>query len=292
MLESLFRLYEQASGIMRRHAAWVTGLSIALFAVTIGFAIAHAPVDLLNLAPAPLLAIFLLLIPCTLLVNSLRIHVSSTALGTARGMAASVRAALLSSAANLLPLPGGAVVRVSHIAAGDANKLVSAGTVTVASIALSLAIGLAGLSVSIGFRTRAGHFETIGLFAAVCLAAATLVWLVRRIRPLHACQLTAIEFAAIATESARLWTCMAALHSTVSPPNAIALSLNTVIGSLFGLAPGGLGIRELVGASIAATMHISAATVIIAIALNRLLGMTFMALALSAEALRKRRGTG
>jgi len=282
MPESLFRLYERASGIARRYANWVTSLSILLFAVTIGVAIHYTPVDLLTLAPGPLLAVFVLLIPSTLLINSLRVHVSAKALGTCRGMGASVRAALLSSAANLLPLPGGAVVRVSHIAAGDANKLVSAGSVTIASIALSLAIGIAGLSVSIGFRPNAGRLGIAGLSIAACLAAATLLWLVRRIRPLHAWQLASIELAAIAAESARLWTCLAALHSAVSPENAIALSLNTVIGSLFGLAPGGLGVRELVGASIAATVRISAATVVIAIALNRLLGMTFMALALLA----------
>lgn len=290
MLESLFRLYEDASALARRYAHWVTTLSILLFAVTIAAAIYYSPVDLSSLAPVPLAVIFLVLIPCTLLINSLRIHVSSTALGTARGLRASVRAALLSSAANLLPLPGGAVVRVSHIAAGDASKLMSAGTVTVASIAFSLAIGLGGLSASIGFRPGTGHFGAIGLSGAGCLAAATLFWLLRRIRALHACQLAAIETAAIATESARLWTCLAALHSTVSPQNAIALSLNTVIGSLFGLAPGGLGIRELVGAGIAASLQVSAATVIIAIALNRLLGMSFMGLALSVGALKQVRG--
>lgn len=289
MIESLFRLYEEASALARRHAHWVTTLSILLFAVTIALAVYYSPVDLRALAPGPLAVIFLLLVPCTLLINALRIHVSSMALGTARGLGSSVRAALLSSAANLLPLPGGAVVRVSHIAAGDAGKLVSAGTVTVASVALSLAIGLAGLSASIGFRPGAGRFGAIGLFGAGCLAAATLFWLLRRIRPLHACQLAAVELAAMATESARVWTCLAALHSTVSPQNAIALSLNTVIGSLFGLAPGGLGIRELVGAGIAATLQVSAATVIIAIALNRLLGMSFMGLALFVGALKPTR---
>lgn len=289
MLESLFRLYERASAVARRHANWVTALSILLFAVTIGFAIRHAPINLLNLAAEPLAFVFLLLIPCTLLVNSLRVHVSATALGTARGMGASVRAALLSSAANLLPLPGGAVVRVSHIAAGDAGKLVSAGTVTVGSIAFAFASGLAGLSAALGLGGAAWHYGATGLLGAVCLGVITFAWLARRIRPRYASQLAGIELAGIAIESARLWTCLAALHSYIPPQDAVALSLNTVVGSVFGLAPGGLGVRELVGAGIAATLHVSATTVIIAIALNRLLGMTFMAMALSAGALRRAR---
>ncbi len=287
MIATIYRAYEHAVTFSRRHRALVTIASLALFAITVAVALAHLPIKLVSLDPKPLLLVLFVLAPCTLAINTWRIRASARALSTHAGIWTSMRMALLSSAANLLPIPGAAIVRVGHIAGGDSGKLGRAAGLTLGSLMLALACGFGGLAASAYLQAGQTMIALSGAATSCGLAVVAAYWLARRAGASLALELALVEVASIATESARLWACLLALKVAIPFAAAVALSLNTTVGGVVAVAPGGLGIRELVGASVAAAISLSAAGTVIAIAINRLLDLVFMGLTLGLTGMRK-----
>lgn len=273
-------LYEELSLLARKHSRLITVSSLALFLSAIVTALIFTNINVHDISLLPLVLIVALLAPITLLINTLRVHVAYLSVNGNGKFSKSMRTALISSAANHLPVPGGVFTRIGHIASGIPGNLGKATALTIASMLYSIVIGATGLLLTISTQGKTDISLAYTLIPCGIALAGITIWLRSLIQAGYAYQLLGIEILAILTEGARLWACLLALNTVIQPLQAISLALNAVVGSLFGLAPGGLGIREIAGAGLASIIDIPATAVIIAIAINRILGMTVMALAL------------
>src|SRR5690606_1313415 len=258
-------LYEGLSLLTRKHSRLITASSLALLLSAIVTALIFTNINVHDISLLPLVLIVAPLVPITLLINTLRVHVAFLSVNGNGKFSESMRTALISSAANHLPLPGGVFTRIGHIASGIPGNLGKATVLTIASMLYSIVIGATGLVLTIGTQGKTDISLAYILIPCGIALAGITIWLRSLIQAGYAYQLLGIEILAILTEGARLWVCLLALNTVIQPLQAISLALNAVVGSLFGLAPGGLGIREIAGAGLASIIDIPATAVIIAI---------------------------
>src|SRR5258706_8161975 len=118
-----------------------------------------------GLDPRAAALVLLVLAPATTILNGLEFASTARLVGQRPSVPESVRIAVLGTAANLLPLPGAALVRVGAMRRAGAG--VGRSTAASATAALLWAGGVSGLA---GIALVAGH----ALLGAVLLAAGAL----------------------------------------------------------------------------------------------------------------------
>jgi hypothetical protein len=253
---------------------WLLPVAFAAFAVTAGAAFASLP-EGLDVEPVYLVASFLLVTPLSTLANAAEFAATAHAVGRRIDRAEALRVAVLSSAANLLPLPGAVAVR-THQLRGAAGTKRALGVTAGAGICwLGMSVAVAGLGdLVVNRRAVSGAAALIG--AAIVGVAYVLVrrsateasgW-----RWIILCELTQVAVAA-----ARLALAVTALGSSLDLAQALWLAVSPVAGSAVGVLPGGLGVREAIAASIAALVDLPAAVGAAAAAVDRILGLVVVA---------------
>lgn len=254
---------------------WVLPVAFAAFVLTAALAFAALPEDL-DVEPWLLVASALLVSPLSTVANAAEFAATARALGRRVPPAEALRVAVLSSAANLLPLPGAVAVR-THQLRGAAGAKRAFGVTAGAGICwLGTALLAAGLA------DLAANHRAAGLVpAALGAAGVALAWfLVRRAAtsaPSAWWWIWACEIGQVAVGAARLALAVAALGSPVDLAQALGLAVAPVAGSAVGVLPGGLGVREAIAASIAALVDLPAAVGGAAAAVDRILGLVVVA---------------
>ena len=116
-------------------------LVVALLAISVFLAIRNLPQDLGLKHPAYLLGVGLLGVPIMIIANVLETRASARYLGMNFSWYKCLHISVIASAANILPLPGGAMVRVATLHAAGV-KLASAGGITTAIAFMWLGLSL------------------------------------------------------------------------------------------------------------------------------------------------------
>ena len=228
--------------------------------------------DLLDAA-----AVLLVLAPATTILNGLEFAATARLVGQRPSVPESVRIAVLGTAANLLPLPGAALVRIAAMRRAGAG--VGRSTAASATAALLWAAGVAGLA---GAVLAVGH----PLLGAVLLVGGALTAVVgvaagRRVahrsgvrdvgRPLG--RLAAVEVGTGLVGALRLLVVGAGLGGGIGFGQAAGLGLSSVLAAAAGVFPGGLGLREGISAGLAPILDLPAAVGAVAATFDRLLGL-------------------
>lgn len=176
------------------------------------------------------------------------------------------------TAANLLPLPGGPLVRLQAVADGPGGwskatrttLVPSAGWLAATFLAAGAALGAQGWS--------ALAIVVAGLGAAATVAAGLLVPKERRsVGTLST--LAVLEVSFVAVSALRLVALFAALGHPIGFLPAVVLTTAAVLATAAGVFPGGLGLREILAALVAPLLGVPPSLAILVSALDRVVGL-------------------
>lgn len=219
----------------------------------------------------------------TVVTNAAEFVVAGRLVGQRWGMVAATRIAVLASAANVLPVPGGALVRYRALRGAGAAAGAAVGVnLVVAGVWLAVSLLAAGvLQAGAGEAALGGGAVAAGVVAGT----ASLVAMVRLdagrlgapgvARMLVA--LAGVELLNVLAVALRLGGAMAALGFTASAADAVAVSVSATLAALLGVFPGGLGARELMAGGIGGLVGTGAAATTLASVVDRVVHLGVLA---------------
>jgi hypothetical protein len=250
-------------------------------AVAAVFAVQRLDLSFDDLRLGPLLLAALLLTPATILTNAAELRATAMASGATLeqvGWVRALRTVVLATAANLLPVPAGAILRVQVLRDAGAKLGAAAG------VQLSAAAAWVGVSVVLAggvlaFVRPADTDPLLGFAAMAGGAVVVAIGLigVRRTattRPGAAAGwLLVVELATAAVAALRLWLVLLGLGVAASLGQAVVIATASPIAAAAGFFPGGVGLAELLSAIVAPLAGLAAAAGLLAVAVGRVLGL-------------------
>lgn len=253
----------------RRNRRVVLPVSIVLFTGALAWAITELDLNPSELQLGPFLVNLFLLTPAALLLNGAGISITAWALGKRVGLGAATAAAGIGTIAEFAPAPGGLMARATTLLAAG----VPGGTT-------AWALG-GGAALRVGLALSAAAFSLwwLGIqiwlvlgAVGVLLVMAGAVVLYPKCGTAGTAALMGQRLASIILASLRLWCAFSALGATISLFYTPVFAAAAILGTVASIAPGGLGIGELLGAGVAPLLSIAPAAAFAALAQNRLLG--------------------
>jgi hypothetical protein len=255
---------------------------LALFVATAVVAVRRLPVSELDPQPELLVAACLVSLLGTF-INGAEYKLSAHLLGGTVGLRQSTRVAVLASAANLLPIPGAALVKMESL------RRSGHGARWAASVTLAIGltwVGVAGI-VAGGALLAAGD-ATKPATVALAVGAGTLIvsfvlfsqrgfagsaW--------RALLLTIpLEAVGVTLTAVRFMVVMRVVGFDATLPEAAAIAAAAILATAAGVFPGGLGLGEILSAGAAAAIGIPASVGAVASALDRVVNLAVLAVAL------------
>ncbi|WP_159437136.1 lysylphosphatidylglycerol synthase domain-containing protein [Parasphingorhabdus marina] len=253
-------------------------LIVAVLALVAGIylSLRNQPELLQDVQWTPLVVLALFAVPVTMFFNALEFVLSARLIGHRVGMKSAVETTIVGSVANLLPIPGGAIVRVAALKSEGAS--VAKGTSTmifVVAIWAAVSFGYSGIWLVAGGIGMLGLlFLMIGLAGAIACFAMSRQLLDDS---LITAQLFACKFGLVLFDALRLYLCLLALGVMAGFGQASVLTVSGFVGASFSIVPAGLGIREGVSALLGPLVGLTAAAAFMASAANRLVGFAVSA---------------
>lgn len=212
----------------------------------------------------------LVLTPALLGVAALSFKITSGAVGRHVSNALAVHTVAAANVAELLPLPGGALVRGGALVKAGAG-VGEATRVVLLTALLTLALTLTLSGTALGVLSDALWFW----IAAAGLAAVLVVLglLGRHTAPRYLVAMVAVRLLTLAVTVLRLIVAFATLGEDLGWIEAALYAVAPTLGTAVGIVPAGLGINEAIAAGLATFVAGSSATAFLAVALNRALGL-------------------
>lgn len=169
--------------------------------------------------------------------------------------------------AEVLPLPGGAIVRAGALTAGGASLRKSAMlTFVLAGLWISLAAAGSGLALSGHDSPVASLMLLTGGVGAIFCGA--LLW---RQAGIAIASLTVLHrFSGIALIALRLKLTFHALGVVVALGDTLPFAMANIAGSAASIAPSGLGISEVLAALVAGSVKVVPAAAFLAVGIDRM----------------------
>lgn len=241
----------------------------------IGFA-AGCAFSLQNLEISPsaidrnaLLAIVLLLIPASIAYGAINLMLMGHAAKVRIGFASAVKISVFSNVAEILPLPGGAIVRAAALIKAGSSKTHSGELVIAFSLLWICTAGAgAGLAlIDLGWPA----FAVLG--ASLAGALSICGWLTWRFGFMIAATAAALRILGVGLVAMRLMLAFLAIGVGVTWLNSAIFAFATILGSAASIVPAGLGISEGLSSLVAHPAGVLPAAAFLATALNRLLGL-------------------
>lgn len=199
----------------------------------------------------------------------------------------SIRVAIVSSAANILPLPGSLLVTVRSLAQDGSTYGQAIAASAVPGLSWIAFAGLVG-GVAIGIEgTLWLSVLVVGIGLAATIAAGVVF---SRVAPpdgrgLLLLQLIAAQAGWLLVSALRLGLAMNALGLDFQPARALALSVAGAATTAIGFVPGGLGVREGLIAALAPLVGLPVDTGVLIGTIDRVVWLAFLAVAAALLAL-------
>lgn len=272
-----------------RRAAYAT--AVVLFVGTAWAGFASLPAHRGPIEPLFFIVVAGVLAPATTIVNAAEYAGAARFVGVRVRPVDALRVAVMSTAANILPVPGAVLVRAAALRAAGTGSVPAARSVLAAST-----LWVAATGAILGMLVLASA-ERLALGALLIVGAAALVAVAHRMAGAQhrpdgietTARLLAVESAATALGAARLWCCARGLGFEVGAGDAVVLASASVLAAAIGFAPGGLGVREALAGAIAPLVGVPAAVGASSSVVDRVLGYVGVALAATAFAIGGRR---
>lgn len=261
----------------------VLAVAAVVFVAAFVFGLRAVPAGDLRLTAWPLVVLALVAVPLASLANGLEYAVAARVGGQEVPVGEALEVSVLSSAANLLPLPGAALVRVRAMRRGGSSyRRALAVTVLVGGAWLATSLALAGGLLTARRSGEGGDLAAVAVLVGGLAGLALAAVAVHRLAPVGrapalAAELLAVEVLAVAVAALRYLLVLRALDLDVALEQAVALSVASVLASALGFVPGGLGLREALAGVIAGLVGLPVATGVLAAAVDRLVGLPVLA---------------
>ncbi len=252
----------------------VLGLTVSLFLAGAWFSFRGLAISPADLRGAPLLVLALLTLPSLLYGGAGLVLLARSG----RLSIPLFRATVIGSdayLAELLPIPGGAIVRTGALMKAG-GQLSQSSALVVLTALLWIACGMIGASISLASIDLRLALP-LGLIGSG-LVSVIFAWLCRRAGAAIAILTLAHRAAGIALIAVRLQFSFAALHVSAQFTETFPFVLAGLIGSASSIAPAGLGIAESLAALAALKTAFEPGTAFLAVALDRLICLAACAL--------------
>jgi uncharacterized membrane protein YbhN (UPF0104 family) len=266
-------------GAGRRWRPIAYAAALALFVATAWTGAAALPERRDGVAPIFLLVVSVLLAPATTACNAAEYAVTARFVEVRVSALQALRVAVLSTAANLLPVPGSALLRVAELRrAGSGTKQATASVVAASASWAAVTGAFLGVVALLSSRPLLGMLLLVVSCGLVALAARLTGAHRSRARGRSMALLLVVEAASAAVGAARLWCCARGLGIEISEGAAVALGSASVLAGAVGIVPGGLGVREALAAAIGPVVGVPAAVAASVAAVDRLIGSAVVGL--------------
>jgi hypothetical protein len=228
----------------------------------------------------PLVIAALVGVPLTLLANTFEYLLSGRMLHHRMALMPSLRLTTISTAANLLPIPGAFLVRVQGLRAmGSRYSKALASTAVIGLVWIGVSCLLACILLAVGGRWVAAI--VLGA-AGVPILIGAYEWLRRSVpveseRRRLAGLMVAVELFAVVVNAGRLVLILIGLGVDASLGQALVLAVSSSLAAAAGILPGGFGLRELIAALLAPLVGLPASAGFAATAVNRVIGIVVLA---------------
>lgn len=260
---------------------WLLGSALALFVVVSVASFSTLPDDV-TWRPWLVLLLVFVTTPLTVTANAAEYRVMAAISGHRVSWVESARLTVLATAANLLPLPGGIVVRTQALRR-EGTTYRRALAANAAAGLTWIAVGCLAAGVLLGFRPDEVPLAVVAALLLAGGAGLAAVWLLLRRADAAAAHrhlggLFVVELVTVAISSVRIYLAFQLMGQAVEPVQAVALSASLIIAAAIGIFPAGLGIREVLAGAIGVAVGLSTSESIAATAVDRIAGQVGLAI--------------
>ncbi len=258
-------------------------LVIAAGALTVAMAWAlnRAELTIDDLSWEPLAALALVAAPASLLLKAAEFVVAARIAGQRPGPRLAMETAVVSSAANLLPLPGSLLITVKALADGGAGY---GGAVAASAVPGAAWLGITGMiggaALVVEGATAVGLIALVG--GGIALVGAGAIFRStgpNNGRPTLVLAILLVETGWLAVSGFRFVLAAAVIGVDLTVTQALALSVAGAITVAIGFFPGGLGVREALIAALSPLIGLDLETGVLLGAVDRLVWLAALALA-------------
>ncbi|MEL0284439.1 MAG: hypothetical protein VW964_07715, partial [Ilumatobacter sp.] len=247
MLQRMQALLERrAQPLPDRYQRPLLAIATVALIVAMAWAWNRAGLTVDDLSWKSLVALALIAAPASLLLKAAEFIVAARIAGQQPGPRLAMETAVVSSAANLLPLPGSLLVTVKALADGGAGYGGAVAASAVPGIAwLGITGVVGGSALVIEGAAAVGLIVLIGgLVAFVGAGAVFHSTGPSNGRPALVLAILLVETGWLAVSGLRFTLAAAVIGVDLTLPQALALSVAGAITVAIGFFPGGLGVRE------------------------------------------------
>lgn len=268
-------------------------LVIAAGALTVAMVWAwnRAELTIDDLSWEPLAALALVAVPASLLLKAAEFVVAARIAGQRPGPRLAMETAVVSSAANLLPLPGSLLITVKALADGGAGY---GGAVAASAVSGAAWLGITGMiggaALVVEGATAVGLIALVG--GGIALVGAGAIFRSTGPndgRPTLVLAILLVETGWLAVSGFRFTLAAAVIGVDLTVTQALALSIAGAITVAIGFLPGGLGVREALIAALSPLIGLDLETGVLLGAVDRLVWLSALALAGVGLAVSRRR---
>lgn len=282
MLQKVRTLLERrAQPLPDRYRLPLLIIAAVALAVAMVWAWNRAELTIDDLSWEPLAALALVAAPASLLLKAAEFVVAARIAGQRPGLRLAMETAVVSSAANLLPLSGSLLVTVKTLADGGAGY---GGAVAASAVPGMAWLGITGIvggsALVVEGATAVGLIALIG--GVVALVGAGAVFRSTGPsdgRPALVLAILLVETGWLAVSGLRFTLAAAVTGVNLTVPQALALSVASAITVAIGFFPGGLGVREALIAALSPLIGLDLKTGVLLGAVDRVVWLGFLALA-------------
>jgi hypothetical protein len=271
------RLSSLVSSYQRRRARaassrWILPAVAAFVLLGILWSWQRLDLDLQSLDARLLAASAGLAIPAALL-SAVEYILSQRLVGNDSSPSTAISVALMGSLGNLLPIPGGAMVRVDAMTSSGSRLSVAVRTTAgIGLVWVGLALISSGTAIALLGRTGTGAVLG-GIGALIAVAGVTAI----RPRSSRQVGLTAavffVEILVIVLATMRIYFVLAAIGEDASWTQSLGLVASGAVAVSVGLVPAGLGVRELIAGLLAPLVGLTAAAGFLTAGINQILSL-------------------
>jgi hypothetical protein len=269
-----------------------TGLAVAigLFAIGAALAVTSIDIDWTDINWALLALVASLGVPPMILLNGAEVRAAADQ-GDAEAISwhQAIGVAVAGTAANLLPIPGAALVRIEALtASGATGRSAARATIAIGTIWIALSSILAGILL-LGVTAVAG---AIALSVGVAAGVTARILTRRGTSARWTLRVVTIEAGALAITALRLWAIAAALGVELQLRAAAIMAVSYAVSSAVGFFPGGLGLREAVSSGLGTLAGAPRSVGFVLSAVDRVVGLFVHVIIGIALAFRSKRPKG
>jgi hypothetical protein len=218
----------------------------------------------------PLVANLVLAQSALLAIAAITLRLSAKAVGTEIGFREALRFVAFATFAEILPLPGGALVRGAALMRSGASLGGATSIVTLTAI-LSLALLVAmSAAALIGLGTPEA-LPVLGLALVGLLASFAVI--ARRAGFALSLAILAIRLFTAAAGAVSIYLALVTLAQPAGILEAALLTVSATLGSAVMVIPAGIGISEGIAAGLATLTNVAPEAAFLAVAIHRALGL-------------------